>query len=75
MSPRTHRLMVAGIIAYGDGCSGASIINTKVSSYMDWIKETTQSKASLPVGKPLTPVKFVYNLVFTSPTDSICYSR
>ncbi|XP_034255280.1 venom serine protease-like isoform X2 [Thrips palmi] len=43
MSPKTHRLMVAGIIAYGDGCSGASIINTKVSSYMDWIKEVTQN--------------------------------
>ncbi|KAJ1519619.1 hypothetical protein ONE63_004893 [Megalurothrips usitatus] len=45
LSPRTHRLMVAGIVSYGDGCSGSSIINTKVSSYIDWIKETTQSKA------------------------------
>ncbi|XP_026274181.2 venom serine protease-like [Frankliniella occidentalis] len=42
-SPRTHRYMVAGIIAYGDGCSGSAIINTKVSSYMDWIREVTQN--------------------------------
>ena len=47
MNPKTRRLMVAGIIAYGDGCSGSAIINTKVSSYIDWIREVTGSKLTL----------------------------
>ena len=74
MSPRTHRLMVAGIIAYGDGCSGASIINTKVSSYMDWIKDVTQSRHLLIMPWFASTIFFFFKLTVIF-LGSICYSR
>nr|XP_022906487.1 venom serine protease-like [Onthophagus taurus] len=39
----TRRLHLVGVISYGDGCAGnTASVNTRVTSYIQWIVETTQ---------------------------------
>ncbi|XP_076239476.1 venom serine protease 34 [Calliopsis andreniformis] len=40
-NPVTRRLVLVGMISYGLNCALVGSVNTRVSSYMDWIVSVT----------------------------------
>lgn len=45
LSPENNRLFIVGIISFGIGCdSDNPAINTRVTSYLDWIMSQTPGK-------------------------------
>lgn len=55
-NPLTEDVMVVGIISYGKGCANFEpSVNTRVSSFIDWIEEVTSGTCNV--------IKILFTLV------------